>query len=335
MLTSLPAVKTLVCDGYSALTEDILSSTEPLILKGLIKHWPLVQQGKKSTVDAMSYLRSFYNQKPVVAMIAEAQEQGRFFYNSALTGFNFTRQQMSLNALLDSLCADGHEQRSSMYVGSTSVNHILPGLRAEQNDIPQLADKPLVSIWIGNQSRIAAHYDVTDNVACVAAGKRRFTLFPPDQLDNLYIGPLDFTPAGQPASLVDFHHPDFVRYPKFKMALAHAQVAELEAGDAIFIPSMWWHHVEALSDFNILLNYWWRQVPMHMGAPGDALNHALLAIKELPAAQRDAWRQIFEQYVFSPQEQQHIPAHARGILDTIDENMARKLRANLLNSLNR
>ncbi|MDP5041146.1 MAG: cupin-like domain-containing protein, partial [Paraglaciecola sp.] len=218
---------------------------------------------------------------------------------------------------------------------STSVDQILPGLRDAQNDIPQLADKPLVSIWVGNQSRIAAHYDVTDNVACVAAGKRRFTLFGPEQLDNLYIGPLDFTPAGQPASLVDFHQPDFIRFPKFKTALEHALVAELEAGDGIFIPSMWWHHVEALSDFNILVNYWWRQVPNYVGVPSDALNHAMLAIKSLPLEQREAWRHLFDYYVFRPAGQDHIPAHARGMLDAIDENSARKLRAVLLNKLNR
>lgn len=335
MFASLPQLKAIVCQDYQDLSEVILSSTEPLILKGLIKNWPLVQQGKHSALDAANYLLSFYNQKPVFAMLAEAKEQGRFFYNSELTGFNFTRQQMNLVELLHSLCRQKTPEDPGLYVGSTSVEHILPGLRGDKNDIPQLADKPLVSIWIGNQSRIAAHYDVTDNVACVALGKRRFTLFPPDQLTNLYIGPLDFTPAGQPASLVDFHHIDFEKYPKFKTALKHAQVADLEAGDAIFIPSMWWHHVEALSDVNILVNYWWRQVPMHMGAPGDALNHALLAIRELPAEQREAWRHIFEHYVFSPQQQNHIPAHAQGVLRAIDENMARKLRANLLNKLNR
>lgn len=335
MLSWLPKVKSIDCVDYAALTEEILTSTGPLILKGLIKHWPLVQQGKLSVADGADYIRSFYNQKPVFAMVAEAKEQGRFFYNDEMTGFNFHRQQMNLSELLDTLCKSKLYESQSLYVGSTSVNHILPGLRSAHNDIPQLADKPLVSIWIGNQSRIAAHYDVTDNVACVAVGHRRFTLFPPAQLDNLYIGPLDFTPAGQPASLVDFQQIDFGRFPKFKTALDHALVAELEAGDAIFIPSMWWHHVEALSDFNVLINYWWRQVPMYMGAPSDALQHALLSIKALPQVQRDAWRHIFEHYVFAPEPQAHIPLEVKGSLNPIDENLARKLRAMLINKLNR
>ena len=185
-----------------------------------------------------------------------------------------------------------------------------------------------------NQSRIAAHYDVTDNIACVAAGKRRFTLFPPSQLNNLYIGPLDFTPAGQPASLVDFHHPDLLKYPRFEIAIKHAQIAQLEAGDAIFIPSMWWHHVEGLTPFNILINYWWRQVEDYLGAPMDALNHAFLSIKDLPQAQKDVWRDIFEHYIFSTSEHAHIPEDKKGILNPISEIVARKLRASLINKLN-
>ena len=90
----------------------------------------------------------------------------------------------------------------------------------------------LASLWIGNRTRTAAHFDLPQNIACVISGRRRFTVFPIGQLPNLYVGPLDFTPAGQAISLVDFHAPDFERYPRFREALRHAQVAELEPGDA-------------------------------------------------------------------------------------------------------
>ena len=98
---------------------------------------------------------------------------------------------------------------------------------------------------------VAAHFDFNDNIACVAHGRRRFMLFPPEQLENLYVGPLEFTPQGVPISLVDVHNPDLARYPRFERAVAAAQVAELEAGDAIFIPYMWWHSVRSLEPFNI------------------------------------------------------------------------------------
>ncbi|TRX52844.1 cupin-like domain-containing protein [Thalassomonas sp. M1454] len=317
------------------LTDELLTSTTPLIFKGLVKDWPLVKASQSCDIEVIDYIKRFYNQNPVKAMIAPANVAGRFFYNETLDGFNYTRKTTQLDTVLDQIAAAANDDKSdSYYVGSASINHIMPELR-KHNDIDKLSDKPIVSAWIGNQSRIAAHYDVTDNVACVAAGKRRFTLFPPDQLDNLYIGPIDLTPAGQPASLVDFENVDFDQFPKFNTALEHAQLAELEAGDAIFIPSMWWHHVEGLSDINVLVNYWWRQVDHFLGAPMDALNHALLAIKDLPKEQRNAWRDIFEHYVFDPKEATHIPQQQRGVLNPIDELTARKLRAILLNKLNR
>jgi hypothetical protein len=323
--------------GVSAhsLSMSQLNITEPVIFRGLVDEWPTVNVGQQSSAQAQQYLQTFYNNKPVQSLVTPAEVKGRYFYNNDLSGFNFTRENMLLTDVFKKINQSSNEiAHNSYYVGSTSINHILPGFRA-QNDIPVLKNTPLVSIWLGNQSRIAAHYDIPDNLACITAGKRRFTLFPPEQLANLYVGPLDFTPAGQSASLVDFHDIDFKQYPKFQQALNNAQVAELSAGDALFIPSMWWHHVEALSDFNILVNYWWRKVDHFMGAPIDAMNHALLSIRDLPPEQREAWRNMFEHYVFSPNEQAHIPESKQGILKPIDETLARQLRALLINKLNR
>ncbi|MGK0268598.1 MAG: hypothetical protein ACI8Y3_001215 [Paraglaciecola sp.] len=318
-----------------SLTSELLCSTTPVVLRGLIKDWPLVTQANMSNHAAQSYLRQHYNQKKIRTFSADAKHKGRFFYNDDLSGFNFSATTTTFDKVLDDLAEFEHQPNPpGLYMGSTSVDHILPSFRHD-NDLPLLVENPLISVWVGNQSRIAAHYDVTDNIACVAAGKRRFTLFPPNQLDNLYVGPLDFTPAGQSASLVDFAKPDLDKHPRFEEAMQHAQVAELEAGDAIFIPSMWWHHVEGLSCFNVLVNYWWRQVDIQIGAPMDALNHALLSIRDLPQAQRDAWRDIFEHYIFAPKEQIHIPKDKRGVLNPIDEPLARKLRATLVNKLNR
>lgn len=335
LFANISSVAELAGCHYSNLTEEILKSSKPLVLRGLVDTWPVVQRAETSHQECIEYLKKFYNQNPVQAMVAKREAQGRLFYNESLDSFNFTRQNLNLISVLDSIKKYLDEDRApTYYVGSTSIDHILPGFR-EENDIPLLKDKPLKSIWVGNRSRVAAHYDVTDNIACVVAGKRRFTLFPPEQIENLYVGPLDFTPAGQAASIVDFKKPDFERFPKFETALKHAQTAVLMPGDAIFIPSMWWHHVEGLDSFNVLVNYWWRQVDNHLGAPADALNHALLCIKDLPKEQRQAWKTLFDYYVFNPADNSHIPEAMRGSLNPIDELSARKLRATLINKLNR
>lgn len=320
-----------------ALPDDILDATEPLVLEGLVASWPLVQAAQTSLPLAVDYLRRFYRGAQVDAFVGAPEHGGSFFYNDDITGFNFHTERVQLDAVLDAMVRYAQdEQPPALYVGSATVDACLPGFAAENH--LNLGDRdPLISIWIGNRARIPAHYDAPDNLACVAAGRRRFTLFPPEALDNLYIGPLDFTPAGQPVSLVDFSNPDLRRFPKFAQAMDSALVAELGPGDAIFIPSMWWHHVESLGSFNVLINYWWRQSPGYMDNAMNALMLALLSMRDLPQAQREAWSRLFNHYVFhhSAETTCHIPEPAHGILGPMNADMARLLRAQILKKLNR
>ncbi len=316
---------------------DLLTSEEPVVLRGFVDDWPLVAAGRTSLRDAVSYMKRYYDNATVGVWLADPDIEGRFFYNDDLSGFNYRPAMIKLGVVLDKLVEHAEDPRPpGIYVGSTTVDTSLPGLRTE-NDVDFGPIDPLASIWIGNRGRIAAHYDLPDNLACNVVGRRRFTLFPPEQLENLYVGPLDFTPAGQAVSLVDFMNPDFERFPRFRTALDHALAADLEPGDALFVPSMWWHHVEAFDALNVLINYWWRQSPAHTGVPANALFHAIWCLRDLPPAQRAAWRNIFLHYVFDADEETaaHIPEARRGLLAPIDEVTARRLRAGLLNRLNR
>ena len=329
------------CDPRD-IPKEVLNSTQPLILEGLAKDWPIVQAGNASKEKAAEYILSFYNNEPLTVFLNAPENKGRFFYNEEINGFNFQRIRGKLDQVLAELFKhfeknshlEQDDKTPTCYVGSTNVDHWLPGFR-DHNDLSLEPYNPLVSIWLGNQSRIAAHYDFPSNIACSVVGHRRFTLFPPEQLDNLYVGPIDLTPAGQAISLVDFHEPDFEKYPKFKQALENAQVADLKPGDAIFIPSMWWHHVEALDQFNVLVNYWWRTTPQYLGSPFDALLHALLVFKELPEEQRLTWKHLLDFYIFDGNTEKlaHIPEQSRGILSSLDEKKAAAIRNQLLSAL--
>jgi hypothetical protein len=324
-------------EARGPLPDELLCATRPYVVRGMAAQWPVVAAGRASAEAGDAYLRRFYRDATVGAMLGKPEIRGRFFYNDDLTGFNYYSARARLDAVLDEMKGyRGHPQPAAIYVGSTTIDTALPGFRQE-NDVDLNGRDALASIWIGNQTRIAAHYDLPDNLAVVACGRRRFTLFPPDQLENLYVGPLDFTPAGQAISLVDLHAPDHARFPRFARALAQAQVAELGPGDAIFIPSMWWHHVEALDEFNVLVNYWWRQSPEYMDTPTNALMLALLTMRELPPEQRAAWQEIFRHYIFEPSEASlaHLPPQARYALAPLNENAARNLRAALIKRINR
>ena len=207
---------------------------------------------------------------------------------------------------------------------------------AAGHGMPLLDARVAPRIWIGNAVKINTHFDLTCNIACVAGGRRRFTLFPPDQIENLYIAPLDFTPSGAPVSMVQFTAPDHSRFPRYADALRHAVHAELGPGDALFIPYGWWHHVESLTPFNVLVNYWWSDAP-ESGAPHGALLHAMLTIRDLPPDQRAVWESIFRQLVFSDPEQAlaHLPPAQRGLLAPPSAERTRRIREMLARDLGR
>lgn len=319
------------------LPEGVMGSREPLLLKGLVSHWPVVKAAKESPAAVESYIRRFDSGDTINAVYGDPDHRGRLFYSKDMSGFNFQTVQSKLVRVLDDIRAQSHESEpAGVYIGSVPVDKVLPGFRSE-NDIQMNVTAALVSLWLGNQSRIAAHFDQPDNIACCVGGHRRFILFPPEEIANLYPGPIHFTPAGQIISMVDFDDPDFERFPRFRNALENAWVADLLPGDAVYVPSMWWHHVEGLEVLNILINYWWNVTPVWMDAPANVLDYALLAVRDLPRQQRDAWRAIFDFYIFDYEEESiaHIREDRRGALAPLDELTARRLRAQLLNNLNR
>lgn len=332
-LAKLPPVREL--DPASAPLDDLLRAAQgPFVLRGLAADWPLVRAGLRSAREARSYLLAHARSQQFVVSIAEPAEAGRLFYDAAMK-VNFRTGQDPLDQIFAGFdAAEGRDDAPTVYLGSVDIEQFFDGLGAA-NRVDLGERDPLTNIWIGNATHIAAHNDFPDNLACCAVGHRRFTLLPPDQFANLYLGPIDNSPAGRPISMVDFSAPDPVLHPNFEQALSQAQVAELGPGDALFIPSLWYHQVEALDRFNVLVNYWWRDTPRYLGQPQNALNHAIMCIRDLPAEQRELWRELFDHYVFSGGEaaRAHLPAAGQGVLAPLDADHAGRLRAFLLRSL--
>ncbi|WP_425612161.1 cupin-like domain-containing protein [Xanthomonas indica] len=319
--------------------QDLVAAGEPVVVRGIARDWGLVQAGLRSTQEALAYLRGFDAGMPIPYSFGEPGIEGRPFYTADFTQLNVEVRRGPLTEVLDAIAATFEDPRPpTYYVASLPIARALPGF-AQSNEAGLAGQgiDALASIWIGNRVTASCHFDTPDNLACCAVGRRRFTLFPPEQIDNLYPGPLDPTPGGQVVSVVDFDRPDFARYPRFRDALASAQHVELEPGDALIIPSMWWHHVRSLEPFNVLVNYWWRSAPAFLPSPLPALQHAMWALRDLPAREKQAWAQIFDYYVFGPGERaaQHLPEAARGELAPFDETRARRVRAQLLARLNR
>lgn len=319
--------------------DELLSAGQPAVLKGIARGWGLVQSGLESMQAAMAYLRGFYNGRPVQYSYGGPEVAGRPFYNDDFTDLNCEVRRGGLDRVLDEIAAHADDAHPpTYYMASLPIDGCLPGFRAANDlDFASHGVQAPPSIWIGNRVTASCHYDAPDNIACCTVGRRRFTLFPPEQIANLYPGPLEPTPGGQAVSAVDFAAPDFERYPRFREALACGQSALLEPGDAVFIPSMWWHHVQALDAFNVLVNYWWSSSPAYIPTPMHAVYHALWTIRDRPEREKQAWRNVFEYYVFGPAERasEHLPEAARNVLGPMDETLARQIRAMLIGKLNR
>ncbi len=314
----------------------LVGTRTPFVMRGIAARWPLVAAGRVSGRAARDYLVRHARDRSFPVNIGTPGGGDRLFYDEAM-GMNFRMARGPFAEIMAGLAANEDKPDAPViYLSSLDLDAFFDGVR-DENSLPLGNRRPIESIWIGGRTRIAAHNDVPDNLAVCAVGRRRFTLFPPHQLAGLYPGPLENTPAGRPVSMVDFRAPDFTAHPRFRDALGDAQVAELEPGDALFVPSLWWHHVEGLAPFNVLVNYWWRDVPAFLGKPEDALLHAILALRDLPAADRAEWRALFDYYVFEADAgvTAHLPEGARGILAPLTSETAGRIRAKLLRGLSR
>jgi hypothetical protein len=321
----------------AAFREKIRPAGQPAVLRGLAEHWPAVASARRSDEELVAYLKSFRLDRPVAAIVGAPEIQGRFLYTDDLRALNFTRGMSALDPFLDRLLRDRENPRPyAIAVQSEEVPSLLPGF--EEENRTDLVDMRVVPrAWIGNRIQVAPHYDLMENLGIVVAGRRRFIVFPPDELKNLYVGPIELTPAGTPVSLVDPNNPDLERFPRFAEALKRAQVAELEPGDAIYIPFHWWHGVDSLEPVNLFINYWWNDARAGAGNPYDALLHAVYAIKTLPPDQRAVWRMVFDHYIFemngNPVE--HLPEHARGMLGEVTSEQLMRMQTTLRHLLSR
>jgi hypothetical protein len=233
------------------------ASQRPVVLRGLVRHWPSVRHAMQSPEDLCHYLMSFDRGGACDTVLMPPEVQGRLFYSADMKGFNFMRAKRTVSAVIEQIVRYSQfPVAPSVAMQSALLSECLPGF-ADANQAPFVEPDVPPRLWLGNEVVTPAHFDESHNMACVVSGRRRFTLLPPEQVRNLYLGPLDFAPTPTPISLVSFRAPDFARFPRFRDALASAEVAELEPGDALYIPSLWWHHVESIGVLNAMVNYWW------------------------------------------------------------------------------
>ena len=328
----LPVRKTPECAAVDAqaFRRDIVAAGRPVILRGLVQNWEAVQAGRNGSAALIDYLKGFAGPQPVRVISNPATNNGLFFYDDDLKGPNFTSHDMPLADFLTNLLSLETAPNPPSVAAQSLIEPVAAKGFSAANPTPFPAGDAVARLWVGNAGVVQTHHDMSENLACAVAGRRRFTLFPPSQTANLYLGPFERTLAGPLISMVRLDDPDLSLFPNFGQAWAEAETADLEPGDALYIPYMWWHHVQSFDPVALLVNYWWNDAAPEL-RPMEALIHALLSVRDLPPLQREAWRAMFEAFVFDAGTEpgNHLPQGVRGMQGQMSRARADHLRGAL------
>ena len=315
---------------------EVVEGCRPVVIRGLVGDWAVVRAASRSARALRDYLAPLDAGQRIEVFFGDPSIRGKYYYRPDLEGFNFERRSLTYREALDALVAaiDGPEAQS-VYVGSVPTAQCLPGFSAD-NPMPLLEAQVKPRLWLGTASNVSSHYDTFDNLACVVAGRRRFTLYAPELIDRLYPGPIDNTMAGATVSLAASAAEELrARFPLFEEIRDQALTVELEAGDALYLPKLWWHQIEATAPLNGLVNYWWDAFSFGPDAPHTSMLLAMITIAERPAAERQAWKAFFDHYVFRTRGHPlaHVPAEQHGVLGSLKPDNYGKLRARIMRLL--
>uniref|UniRef100_A0A6B2L6H6 JmjC domain-containing protein n=1 Tax=Arcella intermedia TaxID=1963864 RepID=A0A6B2L6H6_9EUKA len=157
---------------------------------------------------------------------------------------SFDLREMTGEALFEKL-ADPKEEEKHYYYAKVDED-----LKRDlqPNDFLWVSEDDKVAnelyVWVsGTGIGPSVHYDMDHNIFTQAWGRKRFLLFPPWESKNLYPNPR-IHPCNRKGQ-VDFDEPDLKRYPNLLKAKGY--IADLKAGDVLYIPPFWWHKVYSLS----------------------------------------------------------------------------------------
>lgn len=334
----LPSVRRLRVTTRAQLLAEVIAPGVPVILEGALARWPW-----KRPDALLRRLRQLAGHRTVMTSWAPVTNDGLLSYAERDgTGKTWTDAPARFATFLDDIEAAARAPGAAIrYLQSAVIGRELPEL-APLFPMPLLAEAELRQqsprLWIGSGGhRVGLHYDVDDNLHCVVAGGKRFLLYPPSSLPDVYLGALDASPAGAPTALVDPLRPDLRAYPRFAAAAARAQVAELAPGDALYLPAYWLHHVESRG-VNVAVNYWWSELSADERAAAEsAWTHGLLALRNLPPRWRERYHLLFAHFVFQAHGDPyaHLPVAEQGRAGAPTPERTRALRDQLRRELSR
>lgn len=298
-MTAVPTLHTPPPSDFDAM---VAEGSRPVVLTGCLDDWPLFA-GLRDAGEVgaqVDLLERLVGSRKVRYTSIAAAQQGHLGYREDGAGTNFRFDSGGTvpfprfaQALRETVATpDG----GAVYMQSVPLPHF-PGLLPQVPDLPYLRSgaPAFRQLWIGSGGQVVnLHFDPTHNLIAMLAGTKRVTLVPPDHMGNLYPAPLDMRLGDAIGSMVKVLAPDFSKHPRAAQELAKAQVATLNPGDVLYIPPMWWHHVESFG-LNVMINTWVLPVsPDHFTDLTRNVVRGIFAFDDVPPDVRARYRARFQ-----------------------------------------
>jgi hypothetical protein len=208
----------------------------PFIMEGIVSRWPLAamtvaELGEKFSATLIRVRRGDY--------VRTAFSRHR------------TLVDMRLDEYLTLAGSDANQLPP--YAG----NVFLPELERLCYWPPYFVNYQLPKVWFGPAGTVTPlHCDYFDNLYAQVWGRKKIRLFHP--CDGELLPTREINPTLY-ASLFDPEEPDYARWPSVRDA------CEIEcivgAGDLLFLPAGWFHHVRAV-DFSLSVSRWTEDYPI-------------------------------------------------------------------------
>jgi hypothetical protein len=228
-----------------------VTANRPVIVQGVMERWPAL------ATWSWSHLAEFLGEHAGEVIVS-----ANGLYPDYLSQPSpMTKVSMTLKELVERMLpAEGGSPQpprppilapgETYYIyGKSYLFEAFPELLKDVSPPACLGATPVstTSTWISSAGCVTPlHYDLPNTLLCQVRGSKEVHLFDPAQYDRLYLRGERFPGFDnfERQSQVDIHHPDFAAFPEFRRAVALA--VTLKEGEALFIPSNWFHEVETL-----------------------------------------------------------------------------------------
>lgn len=231
-MSSLPdnnnnSIELLAVDTVSAINQkqfhdSYFKPLKPLVIQDQTKSWPAF--GKWTP----EFFKGQYGDKQVKVYDASFVSAGKNYMSES--------KMISLGEYVDLVMSTTQDLRMFLYNIKSEIPELVNDIKFP--DLINNISKSFVFMFFGCKGSVTQmHFDIDMSHVfhTTISGKKTVYLFPYEEFKNLHRYP--FTCR----SYVNVESPDFKKYPGLKNAKGYK--VQIEAGDTLYIPSGYWHHV--------------------------------------------------------------------------------------------